>query len=279
MQINRQTYEEFFLLYADGELNIEEKKGVEEFVARNPDLEPEFMLLLQTIMLPDESIIFENKELLYKEEEETKVVPFRWFRVAVAAILLFAFGFLGWLYFGEKETISRNPVAIVEKPLPVKSEQKRDNSSAETASGHPEAPLKYNDEKLQKAASNNKTSNASVKTKKSRTKEVTEFIYQKQNINTEPAISNNLPDAATFEQDIAKTPSTKENIDVTVKAREIENTPEPENNNVYYTQMEIEHQPNNDMIYFANTSLSKKTKLRGVFRKATRFLDKVTSFQ
>ena len=36
MHINRQTYEEFFLLYADGELNGTERKAVEDFVKENP---------------------------------------------------------------------------------------------------------------------------------------------------------------------------------------------------------------------------------------------------
>ena len=86
MHINRQTYEEFFLLYADGELNGTEKKAVEDFVKENPDLASEFNMIQDTVMRPDDSIIFENKELLYKnEEEDRKIVYMRWLRIGVAA--------------------------------------------------------------------------------------------------------------------------------------------------------------------------------------------------
>ena len=67
MLINRKNYEDFFLLYADGELCINEKKEVEEFIEANPDLKPEFDMLLATI-LPKEAFVFSQKSSLYKKE-------------------------------------------------------------------------------------------------------------------------------------------------------------------------------------------------------------------
>ena len=67
MLINRKNYEDFFLLYADGELCINEKKEVEEFIEANPDLKPEFNMLLAAI-LPAETIVFSEKVSLYKKE-------------------------------------------------------------------------------------------------------------------------------------------------------------------------------------------------------------------
>jgi hypothetical protein len=68
MKIDRHNYEEHFLLYIDNELNVEQKKQVEAFVSANPDLEEEFIMLQQSRLVADDSIVFEGKESLMKEE-------------------------------------------------------------------------------------------------------------------------------------------------------------------------------------------------------------------
>ena len=65
MNINRHNYETFFLLYIDHELSVAEKKGVDEFVKANPDLEEELVMLQQS-KLPAESIAFGDKGSLFK---------------------------------------------------------------------------------------------------------------------------------------------------------------------------------------------------------------------
>jgi hypothetical protein len=68
MNINRNNYEEYFLLYADKELSAEEKTRVETFVQENPDLEEEFVMLQQSVTRPDKTIVFEDKKSLFREE-------------------------------------------------------------------------------------------------------------------------------------------------------------------------------------------------------------------
>jgi hypothetical protein len=68
MNIDRHNYEEYFLLYIDNELTVDQKKRVEVFVRENPDLEEELVMLKQSRLIPDESIIFDKKHLLMKEE-------------------------------------------------------------------------------------------------------------------------------------------------------------------------------------------------------------------
>ena len=68
MNINRNNYEEYFLLYADNELTKAERKMVEVFVKENPELKEEFCMLKLTIRLPDEDIKLEDKSFLMKKE-------------------------------------------------------------------------------------------------------------------------------------------------------------------------------------------------------------------
>lgn len=82
------TYEDYFLLYIDNELSSKEKQEVELFVLQHPALQAEFLLLQKTI-LSQEIIVFDNKELLYKKEEDEKPVTyFNWRRLAIAAAII-----------------------------------------------------------------------------------------------------------------------------------------------------------------------------------------------
>src|SRR5258706_14038852 len=65
--INRYNCEEFFLLYIDNELSVQEKEAVEKFVQQNPDLSVELDMLLQIKCAPEE-IAFNNKENLIRTE-------------------------------------------------------------------------------------------------------------------------------------------------------------------------------------------------------------------
>ncbi|MBA3673401.1 MAG: hypothetical protein H0W75_00335 [Chitinophagaceae bacterium] len=68
MNINRNNYEEYFLLYADKELLASERSMVEMFVQQNPDLEEEFVILHQSVIKPDISIELKDKSFLLRKE-------------------------------------------------------------------------------------------------------------------------------------------------------------------------------------------------------------------
>src|SRR5687767_13433665 len=70
MNINRDNYEEYFVLYIDKELNAAERAAVQNFVEQNPDLKPELEMLEQTIMPAESNETFANKELLFRKETE-----------------------------------------------------------------------------------------------------------------------------------------------------------------------------------------------------------------
>lgn len=73
MNINRNNYEEYFILYMDNELTPEERGMVEAFVQLHPDLKEELDLLLQYKFTPDTDIVFSGKTELLKGQAESIV--------------------------------------------------------------------------------------------------------------------------------------------------------------------------------------------------------------
>ena len=68
MNINRNNYEEYFLLYADNELSESDKEFVEAFVQTNIDLKEEFLMIQRTVIFPDEEVQLIDKSFLLKKE-------------------------------------------------------------------------------------------------------------------------------------------------------------------------------------------------------------------
>ncbi|OQP67908.1 hypothetical protein [Niastella populi] len=64
--ITRDNYEAYFVMYVDDELNGAQRKAVEQFIAANPDLEEEMVMLQQSVLRPNDHIVFEPKEILFK---------------------------------------------------------------------------------------------------------------------------------------------------------------------------------------------------------------------
>ena len=327
MQISRQSYVEFFLLYTDGELGADEKRAVEAFVKENPDLEEELVMMQQTVFTPDDSIVFEDKEQLYRKEEERRVIP--WFRLAAAAILLITFSMVGWLYLDNKKMVRDEQVASsdlqparqepIEKSKPAVATivEEPENGKRQTASGDEETakgkgqtakdnsvlPRSLRDHPLQRGTVQPANSNRQPASGNEypplagdeQTASGNEYPPlagvarsagggQPANGNRQPAMDVDKPATPTitpehtlFEQDVAIAEIPVDDVEVRVSARHIQLESEPtelQTAKVSYVEAE---EP--EMIYFANTTIPKKSKLRGVIRKATRILDKVTSFQ
>lgn len=65
--ITRDNYEAYFVMYVDDELSAADRKAVENFIQQHPDLEEELVMLHQSVLRADEHIVFEQKELLFKD--------------------------------------------------------------------------------------------------------------------------------------------------------------------------------------------------------------------
>jgi hypothetical protein len=114
--INKNNYEEIFVLYHDNELSEKEKFGTENFVAQHPNLKAEFELICKAKLSPDSLIVYPDKKELYRKEKSGKVVPLFVWRSLTAAVLI-GFGLWIWVpYF----TNQRANVPITAQVNPVK---------------------------------------------------------------------------------------------------------------------------------------------------------------
>jgi hypothetical protein len=71
MKLNRNNYEEYFILYLDNELDSESRREVEAFAQENPDLKAELDMLLQSKLTPEADISFADKDSLMRFHHST----------------------------------------------------------------------------------------------------------------------------------------------------------------------------------------------------------------
>jgi|GEM_PF-7053832 len=85
MNIDKNNYQEYFLLYTDNELMDDERKAVEKFVHQHQDLKDELLMLQHAILKPEEEIVFMNKGILLQfEDTEHFIYPGNFEEYAVA---------------------------------------------------------------------------------------------------------------------------------------------------------------------------------------------------
>lgn len=187
--------QENLLLYTDGELSPSEIKTVETLLATDRSAKAELNILQQTKLQPDTSVVFADKQSLYRTEGG-RVVGFKWWRVAAAAVLL---GLVVWtgvtVYNNNTKTIpvtegvvkgdNTNPEKI-QNEIPVNTNTPGTNQGKTTAPQNTTAAVQKN--AVQPLTQNNKQ--PVQKTVKQNT------IEQKDNVavqekNQKP--SNNLP--------------------------------------------------------------------------------------
>lgn len=83
--VNKENYEEYMVLYADGELNPQEEAALLEYVKLHPNLQAELDLYASTKLIPDETIVFADKEALLKPEGGGRTIFFGGWQTYAAA--------------------------------------------------------------------------------------------------------------------------------------------------------------------------------------------------
>ncbi len=265
--IDLNNFQEYFLLYVDNELSSLEREAVETFVLQNPHLQDEFTTLKETV-LPEENIIFTNKESLYRKEEKKRpiIINLRWASLAAAAMI----GLIALILFNNGS--EPNEIAVKDPKINIKKNQ---------SSPQPEQQLPSTE------ASDNSTTIAFEKEKNNSNKNVVRPLkVQEQSIEVqqpviaydqkiqeeqrslavvEPVLINNKSgNTETIINTIAEPGETKV-ISTTIAGVEEKNYTQ----HAIYTE-DVELKESNNLNIGAlqiNTD-----KVRGLFRKATRFL-------
>jgi hypothetical protein len=284
--ININNYEEYFLLYTDNELDKSARKDVESFASQNPSLQEELNILLQTKSTPDPQIIFEGKEILYKVEKDDKVIPVMWWRVAAAAAVLLLVGFF---IFNNKT----NNSGTVAKTNETKINQPKNNAATVIDSNKKEDAVVTSS-----SVAPLNTTEAISKEEKVKNKKLDEFVInqsKKENSNRENKPGNSLPENNPVEikkneiarvdhpknETVAENPviNTISNTVVSKADNTVAAATDNKNDEPNYARQALQTNNNtnpDDVFYVANTS-SKKSKLRGIFRKVSRVFDKTAN--
>jgi hypothetical protein len=278
--VNENNYEQYFVLYGDDELTNKEKDLVEQFVYKYPQYQVEFELIQQARLFPDQSLGFPDKAYLYRtEEDDHKVVPFAWWRIAAAAIFLIAVGSLG-LYIVTSDNKQTDGIPVVKTTAPDSNNTVAQNKN-EVKDQQPVVKTvepKMADEQVVRVSEQTaQSATASVKTEKK--------SNNTSNISKQVSVT-----PKSGQQVIAKAPVpeindshlTAKSVDVavashaTVKPITVENISSKAAPVTTAIAVAMPEETNEDKTYVLNTSVN-KTPLRGFFRKVSRVVDKATS--
>jgi hypothetical protein len=274
------NYEEWLLLYIDNELDSEQKIIVEKFAASHPAVREELNILQKSRLQP-ETIIFPDKESLYRKEQPARrVVMVRWTRVAVAAALLFAVSTAGFFVFRNNDTPGTSPKSGIAEGKEIKNpsnsagqvtnKDNKQTTGIETTSTKEEQDAIK--EEIQPRQSG--VNGFAVKTTdRSRINPVEEPIVPDQHP-TEISSSQPRNIQGPIKQNgfIDPKPSYASLTDLQQNIPDIAVTTREPGTLNSQTQSE-------DEIAYANTSERKNSRLRGFFRKVTRTIEKTTNIK
>lgn len=254
--VNLTNYESYFVQYTDDELNNEEKAATELFVYKHPECQEEFELIQKTRLEPDTHIQFPDKNLLYRNARESRPVIAIWIRYAAAAIILLLAG-LFWLQRNQStSSLPAQPLAQ-QKPAPVAKDPVQEPVAAEqqAVAENLSPKMKKATEPAHQLSSIPTPKIRPIENQKSETPVAApnELLASQDDhrirpVEIKPLASNDLP---------------AEKITVPV----VEDKPAA-NAPIFARQAEKE-----DYIYVASEPSGTKKPLRGLLRKASRFVE------
>ncbi len=282
--------EEYFVLYADGELNAEQRKEVDDFIAAHPRKKAELALLQRVKLQPDTAIEFIGRDLLYRKERSmSRVLSFQWRRMVAAAAII-AIG--SWLWMNAGNIVSRHPEAqplAAEEPLPPSGSIKKELNKA-----MPLEEQKGATERLT-AAEKDEPSNTNAMIARQEQKNSgstpierytqTNNIEATEKIEVAAAVAH---EPASFDQS-AKLAA---HVPLVIKEKgRIQSAAAPEEVKPLILDQSVFEQKDNEMVHEAitktdegiiyldteNTERKSKGMFRGLLRKASRFVDHVTN--
>jgi hypothetical protein len=242
--INQNNFEEYVLLYTDNELSETQKKEVELFATSSPAYAQELHLFSQTHVEADVSVVFENKDVLYKKEKDERVIPLFWIKIAAAVVILMLVAFF---VFNNKRNVQHE--------LADKGTRKTDQHTNDT-----ETVAKKEIKNAANVTSSTTLSGENGQVEPNQTVHVEVGQITQVGKTVEPSLSTDAPInhvASNIIDKPADMQTEKEEINYAKQAVQKENI----------------GTGNEDVVYFGGLS-AKKNSLRGLFRKVSRVLNK-----
>lgn len=151
--VNLENYEEYMMMYADGELDEAETKALMDFVAANPELAKELEAYSATKLVPDTTMVYANKDQLMKTPPAGgRTIGMRtwWAYAAAAAVLLFAVTiFRQGGDATDSPVIANNtpaatqPVSTQPTQTPVTEDKTKTDSNTEELHSNPISPVTH----------------------------------------------------------------------------------------------------------------------------------------
>lgn len=270
--INELNYEEYFVLYADDELNNEQKDCVEQFVYQHPSFKAEFELIQRARLQPDSQVVYPDKASLYRTENEgEKVVAIRWWRIAVAAVFIVFLSGLGWYMLSNDQsapptatvTSPKGPVQVVPDDAPTKKDE-----IAQSNAVRPSASSEKTSSIDKQVRSKNPIAKKKVEQLLLTAPQKEDKIGEGRNIQVASAVTNEKGRV-----DVEKM-ETRSSVAMSERKEIIDEQVGVSDANPYVITASSD-----DEIEILNTTISKKNKLRGLLRKVSRVVEKTTNIE
>lgn len=146
--VNRDNYEEYMMLYVDGELNDAAQQELLEYIEQHPECAAEFQLYQQIRVQPDRTQVFPDKESLLRTMPAGRTMRlgnWKTYSAAAAVLLLVVLAAARWLR--PDDSSHQNAVTLVkegrydvEKSVPV-DVKAAEEPFVETAGEAPSPPI------------------------------------------------------------------------------------------------------------------------------------------
>lgn len=315
-EIELDSLQENMLMQLDGELDAASSKKLQLAIQSDANLEKEWGIWQQTKLNPNEQVVFNDKQSLYRKEEG-RVVSISYWRIAVAAAVLLFGLFVGINYFKKQETAhvefvkhesstdkknetgsnnavkDQTPISqTVTEENSIKAENEQHTAAANPAI-HKQAGKQSQtvEEKSPVNSLNNQEKSIALQPTEKKQKQVTNPERSLENINNkksnEATASTVITNKGTEITEVEKIPeqqlasTTTDKKKVAAPSRPVidyNSIPPMETNSYAKTASFSDNDPGNDSkVLYMNEETVNRTKLGGFFRKVKRTIERNTS--
>jgi hypothetical protein len=291
--------QENLLLYADDELSITDKRSIEALLATDKTSQAEWNILRQTKLQPDMSVVFDDKRSLYRTEG-SRVIGFKWWRVAAAAVLLGIGLWTGVSIYKNNFKTTEGPEGIAKDNIKAKEQNKeetpvntiaeqqdQDKESAATPQNNNVASLQDNPKEKNTVKNDQQTEKNNRNIKKDDVQPEENIAVQ--NKNEKP--SNNLPRPyfeninndkrnVTASRNVTQETINSGKETIVAKANPVEAQPNPEEQTTIAAIPVVNKTTEDNNRYLdIDESKGKRTILGGILRKAKRMVERTTNIK